>query len=291
MKYTIGLDFGTLSVRAVLVDIACGEIVLSSVSKYKHGVMDQVLENNKQLPNDFALQDALDYIESMEEVIDSIIKKSKVDKSEIIGIGLDFTASTILPIKADGTPLSKINEFKNNPHAYVKLWKHHSAEKYAVKISELGLKLDEPWISRYGNKISSEWMLPKVFETLENAPKVFDNTDYFIEAGDFITYRLTGNLKRSSCMAGYKGIWHFKEGYPRSEYLYQLNRKLANIYTTKLSGDVCPLGETQGNLLPEIASSLKLNQIPVAIAVIDAHVAALACKAVNNGDMLMIIGI
>jgi L-ribulokinase len=290
MKYTIGLDFGTLSVRAVLVSVETGQIVSSYVSKYKNGVMDAKLVGGKPLPNDFALQDAIDYIESMNEVIGKVVKTSNIDSKDIIGIGVDFTASTIMPIKADGTPLSRLSKYKDNPYAYCKLWKHHSAEEYAIKITELAIKRDEPWIKRYGYKISSEWMLPKVFETLDKAEDVFNDTDYFIEAGDYITFYLTGNLKRSSCQAGYKGIWHDVEGYPSKAYLSELNEKLTDLYDTKLSGDVIPLGSKQGLLKLEIANYLGLKQVPVGVAVIDAHVATPACQAVNSGDMLMIIG-
>ncbi|MBI9008526.1 MAG: ribulokinase [Tenericutes bacterium] len=290
MKLTIGLDFGTLSVRAVLVDISSGEIIASSVSKYRNAVMDSYLVNGIKLPNDYALQNALDYIESMETVINKITSNNTINNKDIIGIGVDFTASTILPMKADGTPLSALSKYENNPHAYSKLWKHHSAEKQAVRISELAIKSEAPWIKRYGNKISSEWMLPKVLEILEEDLKLFNETDYFVEAGDFITYYLTKSFKRSSCQAGYKGIWHSKSGYPKDEYLVKLNKKLKDIYNTKLSGDILPIGKKSGRLTSELANKYGLKQIPVSVSVIDAHVAAPACQAVNSGDMLMIIG-
>jgi L-ribulokinase len=149
MKCTIGLDFGTLSVRGVLVDIATGNIIEHCVSYYKHGVMDEYLNNDIKLPKNFALQNANDYIESMKEVVINIIDKMKIKKDDIIGIGVDFTSSTILPITKDGLPLSNLTEFKDNPHAYVKLWKHHSAEEYAIKITNLAIDLNEPWIKRY----------------------------------------------------------------------------------------------------------------------------------------------
>ena len=226
----------------------------------------------------------------MKEVIKQVVNNSKVDANDIIGIGVDFTSSTILPIKADGTPLSSMRKYKDNPYAYCKLWKHHSAEEYAIRITELAIERDEPWIKRYGNKISSEWMLPKVYETLDKAEGVFNKADYFIEAGDFITYYLTGNLKRSSCQAGYKNTWHDLEGYPSKSYLSELNEKLVDIYDTKLSQDVLPIGSKQGTLKSPLAKELGLKQIPVGVAIIDAHVAAPACQAVNSGDMLMIVG-
>ena len=291
MPYTIGLDFGTLSVRAVIVDVKNGFIKASSVSKYKHGVMDSYLKNKSNiLPLDYALQDANDYIESLHLVIPEVIKQSKINSNEIIGIGIDFTSSTILPITKEGIPLSTIKEFENNPHAYCKLWKHHGAEIYAKKISDLAIKLKTNWIKRYGNKISSEWMLPKVFEILDLAEEVFDKTTYFIEAGDFITYYLTGKLIRSSCQAGYKDIWHFSEGYPNDDYLEQLDPKLKNIYQTKLSGDVWSIGKSQGKIKTKLANEFKINTVNIGVAMIDAHVALPACDATKDGDMLMIIG-
>ena len=291
MPYTIGLDFGTLSVRAVVVNVADGNIVASSVSTYKHKVMDQFLKKESiPLPMDYALQDANDYIEALNEVVPNVIKESGLEQTDIIGLGIDFTSSTILPIDKHGSPLSNDDRFQDNPHAYCKLWKHHGAEKYAKVISDMAIKMNTKWISRYGNKISSEWMLPKVYETLDLAEEVFEETSYFIEAGDFITYYLTGKMIRSSCQAGYKDIWHFQDGYPSSEYLRTLDPRLTNIYQTKLSGDVWPIGKSQGKLKLELAQKFGLNEIEIGVAVIDAHVAAPACDATKDGDMLMIIG-
>ena len=291
MPYTLGLDFGTLSVRAVIVDVRDGVIQASSVSQYQHGVMDQYLKTkDNPLPPDYALQDANDYIKSMYQAIHNVLKLSDMNYKEIIGIGIDFTSSTILPITKGGIPLSSVTGFEKNPHAYCKLWKHHGAEPYAKQLSDLAIKRNEPWIKRYGNKISSEWMLPKVFETLDLAEDVFDETAYFIEAGDFITYYLTGKFIRSSCQAGYKDIWHHEEGYPKQDFLNELHPKLTDIYETKLSGDVWPIGQSQGVLDAQLAKEFQLNQIPVGVAMIDAHVALPACHATKPGDMLMIIG-
>ncbi len=289
VKYTIGLDFGTLSVRGVLVNVSNGDVLYSSVSNYASSVMDEFLVyDNTLLPNDFALQDANDYITSMLEVITNITKNSGVQKDDIIGIGVDFTASTIMPVDQLNQPLSV--KYPKNRHAYAKLWKHHHAEPQAKRITELAIKRNEPWIQRYGEKISSEWMLPKVLEILENDYDLFQETDMFIEAGDFIVRYLTNTFARSSCQAGYKNIWHNVEGYPSNDYLMELNPKLDNLYSTKLRGDVVPIGKCQGHLSSEIAESVNLNEIAVSVSVIDAHVAAPSCRAVNPGDMLMIIG-
>lgn len=290
MKTTIGLDFGTLSVRGVIVDISNGKILVSKVSTYQHGVMDAYLPDGTKLENDYALQNANDYLVSMDEVMTCMLESQQINPSDVIGIGVDFTSSTILPIKADGTLLSSVDKYISNPDSYVKLWKHHSAESYAKKITKLAIETNQPWIKRYGNKISSEWMLPKVLETLSNDPRLFDDTDYFIEAGDFITYYLTGCFSRSACAAGYKNIWHSEEGYPNDEYLSKLHKKLIGIYSEKLSGDVLPIGRASGLLKPSLARSYGLKQVPVATSIIDAHVAAPSCDAVHKGDMLMILG-
>lgn len=291
-KYTLGLDFGTLSLRIVVVDIENGNVVGTHVENYPHGVMDLYLKKNENLlPKDYALQDGMDYIYCLEKAMPIAIENSKVNPKDIIGIGVDFTACTMLPMKKDGTLLSSLPQFENEPFAYVKLWKHHGAEKLAKTISELAHETNEQWIARYGGKISSEWMLPKLLETYRGNKDIFDEADYFIEAGDYITYYLTGILKRSSCQAGYKNIWHAENGFVSKEFLSRLSDDLTNLYDTKLSGDVMPIGKSQGRIKGDLANKFNLNEnVEVGVSIIDAHVAAPACKVVNSSEMLMIMG-
>ena len=133
-KYSLGLDFGTLSVRAVIIDIETGEEKATAVSEYAHGIMSSFFLDGSELPADYALQHPQDYLDSMIFAIRECIDRSGIKPEQIVGVGVDFTASTVLPVAEDGTPLCFTEKFKNTPHAYVKLWKHHAAQKEADDI-------------------------------------------------------------------------------------------------------------------------------------------------------------
>jgi L-ribulokinase len=152
-KYSIGVDFGTLSGRAVLVDVKSGEIVSQAVKEYTHGVMDRCLPSGKKLGDDWALQHPTDYLEVLYETIPKVIAQSGVDKNDVIGISTDFTACTLIPVKSDGTPLCFLPEYRNNPHAYVKLWNHHAARDKASKLNEIARQRGEKWLDNYGGRI------------------------------------------------------------------------------------------------------------------------------------------
>ncbi|MCS0542895.1 hypothetical protein NXY55_23240, partial [Aeromonas veronii] len=144
----------------------------------------------------------------------------------------------MLPTDQNLEPLCLKPEFKDKPHAWVKLWKHHAAQEEANKMNELALERGEEWIHRYGDKISSEWMIPKVWQILNESPDIYTEAEYFLEASDWITSKMTGDVKRNSCAAGYKGTWHKEKGYLSSEFLSLLDPRITDIYKTKLRGDV-----------------------------------------------------
>ena len=174
-KYSIGLDYGTESGRAVLVDVATGEVAAQATKAYTHGVMDQYLpDGSTKLPMDFALQHPMDYLEVAEQTIPQVLKEAGVAAEAVVGLSTDFTSCTILPIDKEGNPLCMKPEFLQNPHAYVKLWKHHAAQPEANKVTELAEQRKEGFLARYGGKISSEWLQPKVMQILDEAPEVFD---------------------------------------------------------------------------------------------------------------------
>src|SRR5690606_36345258 len=127
-----------------------------------------------------------------------------VDPASIVGIGIDFTSCTILPVKADGTPLCTLPEWRDEPHAWVKLWKHHASQPQADEINELARRTGQSWLARYGGTISSEWFFSKVLQTLEEAPEVYHAAERIIEAADWIVWRLCGVETRNTCTAGYK---------------------------------------------------------------------------------------
>lgn len=288
--YTIGVDYGTLSGRAVLVDTKNGEIIATSVLEYPHAVMDEQLPDGTKLGVDWALQHPLDYIEVLQKTIPEVIKQSGVSPDNIIGLGIDFTACTMLPVRADGTPLCLEDEFKSEPNAWVKLWKHHAAQDKAEALNKIAEERGEKWLSRYGGKISSEWMVPKIWQTVDEAPEVYEAADYFMEATDWVIMQLTGVPARNACTAGYKAIWHKQDGFPGKEFFKALDERLLCV-TTKLAGPIYSAGQLVGKLNKMAANYTGLNEgIAIAVANVDAHVSVPAVGITEPGKMLAIIG-
>ena len=290
-KYSLGLDFGTLSVRAVLLNLENGEVKATSVSEYAHGIMSTTFLDGSPLPDAYALQHPRDYLDAMIAVITDCLSASDVPPACITGIGVDFTASTVLPVLEDGTPLCFTKEFENEPHAYVKLWKHHAAQAEADAINGLAKRTEAPWLDRYGGTISCEFLFPKVLEILNKAPAVYDRTFRFIEAGDWIVWMLTGKETHSVCTTGFKAMWDEKNGYPDDTFFTALHPALHGIIGTKISTDVIKLSQRAGTVTKEIAAQTGLLEgTPVAPAFIDAHAALPALGITKTGELLMIIG-
>lgn len=290
-KYSIGLDFGTLSVRALLVDIESGEEVGVSVFEYPHGVMETKLLTGVKLPMNFALQHPQDYVDGLIYTITDVMKKSNIKPEEVIGIGIDFTSSTILPVKADGTPLCMCEEFQNEPHAYVKLWKHHGAENEARYIDNMIAERGEDWISLYGGKVSSEWLVPKVLETLNDAPEVYQAADRYMEAMDWIAWMLTGEETRSINGLGYKAFYNYKIGFPSKEFFRALDARMENFVEEKMNAPIKKIGETAGHLTERMADVLGLcPKTPVGVPMIDAHCGLIGGGVTKPGEMMIIVG-
>jgi L-ribulokinase len=292
MKYSIGVDYGTLSGRAVLVEVTTGNIVAQAVKEYAHAVMDEYLpDGTTKLGLDWALQHPRDYMEVLETTIPEVLELSSVKKEDIIGLAIDFTACTILPIDKEGTPLCFKEEYKCNPHAYIKLWKHHAAQAQANRLNEIAKERGEEFLPRYGGKISSEWMMPKLMQIVEEDPQIYEAADHFIEATDWVTMQLTGVEKRNSCTAGYKAMWHKRKGYPSKEFFKALNPKLENVVEDKLSTTIYSLGEKAGELTASMAEKIGLREgTAIGIANVDAHVSLPAVGIKEAGKMLMIMG-
>ena len=290
-KYSIGVDFGTLSGRAVLVNVVTGEELASSVLDYAHGVMDEQIPTGRKLPPDWALEYPQDYLDVFAHTIPDILKQTAINPADVIGVGVDFTACTILPVKKDGTPLCFIEEYKDNPHAYVKLWKHHAAQDKANKLNEIAAKRCEKWLARYGGKISSEWVIPKIWQVLDEAPEIYKAADRFIEATDWVVWQLTGVETRNSCTAGYKAMWHKREGYPSNAFFKALDPRLENVVDEKLMRDIKPLGARAGTI-SEAAARLTglLPGTAVAVGNVDAHVCMPAVGIDGPGKLLAIMG-
>lgn len=288
--YTIGIDFGTLSGRALLVDTRDGSEVATAVFDYPHAVMDTQLPSGKKLPPEWALQHPQDYLDVLTHTIPAVLEKSGVQARDVIGIGIDFTASSPMPVKADGTPLCFLPSHVDDPHAYVKLWKHHAAQAQADRINQVAHQRGEAWINRYGGKYSSEWFFSKLLQILDENPAVYDAIDVFIEAADWVIWQLTGVLTRNTCTAGYKMM--VQDGrYPSSDYFAALHPRFEHVIAEKVSGDFAPLGARAGGLTAAMAEKTGLPAgIAVAVANVDAHVTAPAVKATQPGTMVMIMG-
>ncbi|MGI6189136.1 MAG: ribulokinase [Clostridiales bacterium] len=291
-KYTIGIDFGTQSGRSVLVEVDTGREVAASVKMYPHGVMDEYLPDGKtKLEPDWALQHPRDYLDVLVETIPAVLKDTGVSADDVIGVGIDFTACTMIPIDRDGTPLCFYEQYKSNPHAYAKLWKHHAAQDEANRLNRIAVERDEEFLPRFGGKISSEWLFPKIWQTLNEAPDIYQRTAKFIEAADWIVLQLTGQEKRNSCAAGYKALWHKRKGYPSSDFFKALDPRLENVVNEKLSRDIYPIGAKAGEITEKAARLTGLAPgTAVAVGNVDAHVAVPAVGITDEGKMLMIIG-
>jgi L-ribulokinase len=225
--YAIGVDFGTESGRAVLVDVSNGREIAASVHAYASGVIDERLPGTGiRLEPDWALQDPGDYIEALQRIIPSVLKDSGVDPADVIGVGVDVTACTFLPVQKDGTPLCFLPQFRENPHAWAKLWKHHAAQPEANRLTELVQRRGDTFLSRYGGKVSSEWFVPKVWQILDEAPEVYAAADRIIEAADWIIWQLTGRETRNACAAGYKCFWSRREGFPPGEFFKAIDPRM-----------------------------------------------------------------
>ncbi|RSN13490.1 ribulokinase [Streptomyces sp. WAC 05977] len=287
----VGVDFGTLSGRAVVVRVRDGAELGSAVSEYRHGVIDRILpETGHGLPPDWALQVPSDYVDVLRTAVPEAIRAAGADPADVIGIGTDFTACTMVPTTAEGTPLCELPEFAGNPHAYVKLWRHHSAQPQADRINELARKRGESWLPRYGGLISSEWEFAKALEVFEEAPEVYDRMRHWVELADWIVWQLTGTYVRNACTAGYKGI--LQDGsYPSAEFLEELATGFGSFVDDKLVHPLGALGAKAGSLSARAAEWTGLPEgIAVAVGNVDAHVTAPAVQAVEPGQMVAIMG-
>lgn len=291
-KYTIGMDYGTLSGRGVLVSCEDGRIVASAVKEYSHGVIDKNLpETGEKLPPDWALEHPLDYIEVLSAVIPELLRKSDISPDDIIGIGIDFTSCTVLPIDQNAVPLCMKEKFKHRRNSYVKLWKHHGAQRFADQINrhleEQGLA-DSP---RFGGKVSSELMLPKALEILEEDPEVYNAAEEILEAGDWLTRLLTGSHSRSCSMAGYKAWWNERDGYPEETFFTDIHPGLFSYISNKLSGEVISVGKKIGTLSQEWSKKLGLPAgIAVAPAIIDSHAGVPGSGVYSKEQAMLVLG-
>jgi L-ribulokinase len=291
-QFALGLDFGTESGRALVVNVASGEVVGTAVYRYADGVIDQHLPGTAiKLEADTALQNPNDYIETLKQAVPEALKQAGARADDVIGIGVDFTACTILPTRADGTPLCNLPEWKSNPHAWTKLWKHHAAQMEANRLNEIARARGETWLPIYGGIVSSEWLHSKTLQILNDAPEIYNDADKIVEAGDWIVWQMTGALKRNACAAGYKGLWIKGAGYPSNDFLRALDPRLDRLNETKLAGEIVAPGTRVGFLNAQAAQWMGLRPgIAVAAATIDAHAAVPGAGVTEPGRMVLILG-
>ena len=286
---TIGLDFGTLSARALVADVATGAELASAAMDYPHGVMDERLPDGTRLRPDWALQHPGDYLECLRRIVPEALAKAGVSPADVIGLGLDCTASTSLPVDAENRPLCLMPEYAPIPHAWAMLWKHHAAEPWAARMTEIARARGEAFLPRYGGRVSSEWLLPKLWQILDEAPEIYAAADRFIDAGDWLVQLLTGGDGRSACIAGYKAFWNGE--YPSRDFLRALDPRFERVCEDKLRGTLLPIGSRAGALDARGAELTGLPAgVPVSVASIDAHVAVPAAGVTEPGTLLMILG-
>lgn len=270
VRYLIGLDFGTLSVRGVLIDADSGTAVDHHASSYRHGVMSGALADGPPLPPGFALQDPGDYLAAAEEVLQRLGQGRQV-----LAIGIDFTASSPLPAMADGTPMSEL--MPHEPHAYVKLWKHSAAQRYADEINAAG----GAFLDDFGGRVSGEWLLAKAAQLANEAPDIWARSERFIEAGDWMVLRLTGCEARNLGFAAYKAQYSAADGYP-SDIVPGLDTRLAR---------PLPAGSPAGALNQEWRRRTGIEgPATVAVAIIDSHAVLPAVGAVDDGTVVGALG-
>jgi L-ribulokinase len=278
----------------VLVDVADGREVGVEVYKYRNGVIDERLpgpDGDVVLGPDWALQDPNDYLETFKQAVPAVVARAGVDPGSVIGIGIDFTACTMLPTKADGTPLCFLDDYRRQPHAWVKLWKHHAAQPEADDVNRVAAEMGETWLARYGGKISSEWFFPKALQILREAPEIYRAADRLIEAADWVVWQLTGVETRNNCTAGYKAIWSAEDGFPKTEFFAALDPAFAGVVDEKMSRSIVRLGDVAGHLTAQAAGWTGLQEgIAVAVGNVDAHVSAPAVTVTEVGTLVAIMG-
>ncbi|THV39545.1 ribulokinase [Glycomyces buryatensis] len=286
----IGIDFGTLSGRAVVASVADGRELASAEHVYRHGAIEETLPTSgAKLPRSWALQSPADWRDVLRIAVPKALEAAGVTADRVVGIATDFTACTVLPALADGTPLCELDDLAERPHAWPKLWKHHAAQGQADRINALAAERGEEWLPRYGGKISSEWQFAKGLQLLEEDPEVYGRAERWIEAADWIVWQLCGVETRNNCTAGYKGI--LQDGkYPSSEFLAALNPEFAD-FVEKIDFPIAALGDRAGGLTAQAAEWIGLNEgTAVAVGNVDAHVTAASAKAVGPGQIVAIMG-
>ncbi len=291
-RYALGLDYGTLSARALLVNTETGEEKATAVYVYPHGVMSRELPDGTPLPPNYALAHPTDYLQALKSVIREVMATSGISQEQLVGIGIDATSSSLVPVDEAGTPLCFLPGFEQNPHAYIKLWKHHgqAALELADRLVAVAEARSEGWRSRYGGKFNGESLVPKSLETAAVAPEVYARCHRLLELGDWLTRVLTGEDVKSRSMAACNSLYDDESGFPSPEFFGEV-LPAAEGLGDKYASRIVPLGGSVGGLTAGMAEELGLCPgTPVSAAMIDCHAAVPGCGAGEDGDLVMVLG-
>lgn len=293
----LGLDFGTESVRAIVVDRQ-GREFGAAVAAYTHGQIVPGSEYARMLfppdlPPHFALQHPQDWLDSAATAIREAC--ATVDPGAIAGIGVDFTSCTMLPCTRAGLPLPAARpNLASRPHAWPKLWKHHGALHACDTINRVARRMNEPWLRRYGGIVGLEWLFPKILEVIDDDAEVADAAELWIEAGDWFVWQITGGggePMRSTCQAGYKGCWSPESGYPGRGFLAACHQALLDVVDRKLPGRHLAPGTVAGEVSESFALRTGLRAgVPVSAAIIDAHAGVPGAGVAEDGALVMVLG-
>lgn len=291
-KYVIGLDFGSLSGRAILVDVANGNEIAESVLEYTHAIMSETLPDGTPLPIDSAIQHPQDYLDVVSFVIRDVLQKAKVSADDVIGFCLDFTAATVLPVDENLMPLCFQEKFASHPKAYVTMWKDHTAAPQAALIDKISAEMQEKHLDYLGGKCSAENGLAKTLAILQTDEEVYNAAYRILEAGDWLTMLISGTDKKGYNYAACKEFWNpALGGYPSPDFMKALDPRFKNVVEEKFGGDTVSYVPCCGTVTKRGAELTGLKEgTPVSIPYVDGYCSMPACGVIDPGKMSMIIG-
>lgn len=298
---SLGYDFGTESVRVIAVDVTDGQVVAQGSAGYDV-ISDRLPGATTPLPPDYALQEPGQWLSAAAQATRQLTALLSERTRQVVGIGVAFTSCTMLPCRADGTPLCQAG-LTDRPLAWPKLWKHHGAKAETDCINAVARQRKEPWLDRYGGAIGLEWFFPKILETYQADRTVYDATEVWLEGGDWLVWQLTGAAPattpapgpaalpvRSTCQAGYKAMWNAESGFPSRDFFEAVSPGFGGVLT-KLPGTFRSPGERAGVLSESMAGRLGLRSgIPVSTAIIDAHAGVPGAGVAGDGTMVLVLG-
>jgi L-ribulokinase len=291
-KFSIGIDFGANSLQTVLVNIATGEEAASATYKFPHGIItDQLPGTDISLDPGWALHHPDDYLIGLKRTVPNLLRMSGISSDQIIGIGIDFQGSTVIPTTDQGKPLAVLEEYRDEPHAWPMMWEHLAAQNKATLLTQLATDRFEPFLDRYGGQINAEWFFPKVWQIQDENLSIYHAADRLIEATDWVVWQLTGEETRNLSAAGYKALWSKSEGFPLEPFFAAMDDGLTNVIDNKMKREILPLGQKAGELTEDAAKWLNLKPgTTIATGMIGPQTAVPAASIAEPGKMALVLG-